>query len=55
MRSAGFIVGGILECNLEHQRSVAVLCMPFKIKSNTMHPQCDSLHFLYVLVSVTRD
>ena len=34
VRSAGFIAGGVLECNLAHRRSVAELCMLFKIKSN---------------------
>ena len=38
VRSAGFIAGGVLECNLAHRRSVAELCMLFKIKSNPMHP-----------------
>ena len=36
--SAGFLAGGVLECNLAHRRSVAELCMLFKIKSNPMHP-----------------
>ena len=30
-RSAGFLAGGVLECNLAHRRSVAELCMLFKI------------------------
>ena len=33
-----FLAGGVLECNLTHRRSVAVLCMLFKIKSNPMYP-----------------
>ena len=33
-RSAGFLAGGILDYNLAHRRSVAELCMIFKIKSN---------------------
>ena len=37
-RSAGFLAGGVFECNLPHRRSVAELCMLFKIKSNPMHP-----------------
>ena len=32
VRSAGFLAGGVLECNLAHRRSVAELCMLFKIK-----------------------
>ena len=38
VRIAGFLAGGVLECNLAHRRSVAELCMQFKIKSNPMHP-----------------
>ena len=38
VRSAGFQAGGVLECNLAYRRSVAELCMLFKLKSNTMHP-----------------
>ena len=32
VRSAGFQAGGVLECNLAHRRSVAVLCMLLKIR-----------------------
>ena len=38
VRSAGFLAGGVLDCNLDHHRSVAELCMLFKIKSIPMHP-----------------
>ena len=38
VRSAGFLAGGVLECKLDHRRSVAELCMLFKIKSNSMLP-----------------
>ena len=48
VRSAGFLAGGVLECNLAHRRSVAELCMIFKIKSNPMHPISDALPLLYV-------
>ena len=37
VRSAGFLAGGFIECNLAHRRSVTELCMLFKIKSNPMH------------------
>ena len=43
VRSAGFLTGGVLDCNLIHRRSVAVLCMLFKIKSNPMHPLSGAL------------
>ena len=32
--SAVFFAGGVLECNLDHRRSVAALYMLFKIKIN---------------------
>ena len=38
VRSAGFLAGGVLECNLANRRSVAGLRMLFKIKSKPMHP-----------------
>ena len=41
--SAGFLAGGVLECKLAHRRSVAQLCMLFKIKSNPMHPLSGAL------------
>ena len=46
---------GVLECNLANRRSVAVLCMLFKIHSNTMHPLSCALPSPYVPARVTRD
>ena len=43
VRSSGYLAGGVLECNLTHRRSVAELCMLFKIKSNPMHPLSGAL------------
>ena len=43
-----FLAGEVLECNLAHRRSVAVLCKLFKIKSNPMHPLSGALHMLNV-------
>ena len=54
VRSAGFLAGGVLDCNLAHRRSVAELCMLFKIKSNTMHPFNGVLPLPYVPARVTR-
>ena len=34
VRSASFLPECVQECNLAHRRSIAVLCIPFKIKSN---------------------
>ena len=33
-----FLTGGVFECDLAHRRSVAVLCLLYKIRCNTMHP-----------------
>ena len=54
VRSAGFLAGGVLECNLAHRRSVPELCMLFKIKSNQMHPLSSALPLPYVPARVTR-
>ena len=35
---ASFLTGGVFECDLAHRRSVAVLCMLYKIRCNSMHP-----------------
>ena len=40
----GLLSGGVLDCNLAHRRSVADLCMLFKIKSSPMHPLSGALH-----------
>ena len=44
----------MLNCNLSHRRSVAVLCMLYKIRCNPMHPFCGALPVPYVPVRVTR-
>ena len=54
VRSAGFLAGGILECNLAHRRSVAELCMLIKIKSNHMHPLRGALPLPYVPARIIR-
>ena len=54
VRSIGFLAGGVLEYNLAHRRSVAVLCMLFKIKSNLMHPLSGALPLPYVPPRVNR-
>ena len=35
--------GGVFECDIAHRRSVAVLCMQYKIRCNPMHPLNDAL------------
>ena len=41
-------------CDIAHRRSVAVLCMLHKIRSNPLHPHNGALPGLYVPVQVTR-
>ena len=48
-----FLTGGIFECDLAHRRSVAVLCMLYKIRCNPMHPLYGALPVPYVPVWVT--
>ena len=54
VRSAGFLAGGVVECNLAHRRSVAELCMLFQIKSNPMRHLSGALPLPYVPARVTR-
>ena len=54
VRRAGFLAGGVLECNLAHRRSVSELCVLFKIKINQMHSLSGALPLLYVPARVTR-
>ena len=51
---ASFLTGGVFDCDLAHRRSVAVLCMLYKIRCNSMHPLCGALPVPYVPVRVTR-
>ena len=50
---ARFLTGGVFECDIVHRRSVAVLCMLYKIRCNPMHPLNDALPGPYVPVRVT--
>ena len=51
---ARFITGGVFECDISHSRSVAMLCMLYKIRCNPMHPLNGALPEPYVPVRVTR-
>ena len=51
---ARFLTGGVFECDIAHRRSVAVLCMLYKIRCKPMHPLNDALPGPYVPVRVTR-
>ena len=51
---ARFLTGVVFECDISHHRSVAVLCMLYKIRCNPVHPLNGALPRLYVPVRVTR-
>ena len=50
---ARFLTRGVFECDIAHRRSVAVLCMLYKIRCNLMHPLNGVLAGPYVPVRVT--
>ena len=52
---ACILAGCVLNSNRSHRRSVAVLCMLYKIRCNMMHPLCGPLPVPCVPVRVTRD
>ena len=54
LSGALFLTGGVFECDIDHRRSVAVLCVLYKFRCNPMHPLNDSLPGPYVPVRVTR-
>ena len=49
-----FLTMDMFECDIAHRRSVAVLCMLYKIRCNPMHPLNDAPPGPYVKVWVTR-
>ena len=51
---ARFLTGGVFECDIAHRRSVAVLCVLYKIMWNPVHPFNNALPGLYVPVRVSR-
>ena len=51
---ARFLTGGVFECDVAHCRSVAVLCIHYKIRCKAMHPLNGALPGPYVPVRVTR-
>ena len=50
---ARFITGGVFECDISHRRSVAVLCMLYRIRCNPVHSLNGALPGPYVPVRVT--
>ena len=51
---ARFLTGCVSECDISHRRSVAVLCMLYKIRCSPVHPLNGALPGPYVPVRVTR-
>ena len=51
---ASFLTGCVFDCDLSNRRSVAVLCMLYKIRCNPMHTLYGALPVPYVSVRVTR-
>ena len=49
-----FLTGGVFECDISHRRSVAVLCIPYKIRCTPVHPLNGALPGPYVPEQVTR-
>ena len=49
---ARFLAGGVFKCDISHRRSVAVLCMLYKIRCDPVHPLNGALPGLYVPVRV---
>ena len=50
---ARFLTGCMFECDIAHRRSMAVLCMLYKIRCNPVHPLNGALPGPYLPVRVT--
>ena len=51
---ARFLTGGVFECDISRRRSVAVLCMLYKIRCNPVHRLNGALSGPYVPARVAR-
>ena len=51
---ARFLTGGVSECDIAHRRSVAILCILYKIRCNLVPPLNGALPVPCVPVRVTR-
>ena len=54
VRGARFLTGGVIECDIAHRLSVAILYILYKIRCNPVHPLNCALPGPYVPVRVTR-
>ena len=50
---ARFPTGGVFECDISHRRSVAIMCMLYKIRCNPVHPLNGALPGPFVPARVT--
>ena len=50
---ARFLTEGVFQCYIAHRRSVAILCMLYKIRCNPVHPLNGALPRPHVPVRVT--
>ena len=53
VNGVGSLTGGVFECDIGHRRSMALLCMLYKIRCNPVHPLNGALPEPYVQVRVT--
>ena len=53
VKGARCVTGDVFECDIDHRRSVAVLCMLYKIQCNSMHPHNGALPEPHVPVRAT--
>ena len=51
---ARFLTGSVFECDISHLRSLAVMCMFYRIRCNPVHPLNGTLPGSYMPVRVTR-
>ena len=51
VNGASFITGSVFECNIEHRRTMAVLCMLYNIRRKPMHPLHGAQPVPYVWVT----
>ena len=54
VRGARFLTEGVFECDISHRRSVAVLCILYKIRCNPVYPLNGALPGPYVPERVIR-
>ena len=52
---ASFLTGGVFQCDIAHCRSVAIMCILYKIRCNPVHPLNGALPGPYVTVRITCD